>query len=649
MATLLVLPFSYAQEPSDLPIITLKMDKAEYWAVETQTLVFNLKNPTNQDITILKWFTPLDGMNGDIFRVEMDGEPIEYRGRKVKRGPFIPEDFVTIKPGEYLEVNVDLAQNYDIREVGYYTVAYKDILLKNGLRKPLLTAMESSMDFKGPISNVAEFTLLERKIPEAMAPSEKTEDEVQMKTLSGFNGCSNEQEIHLIYVLQRAEEIAQNAKIALTGTLETQRSDATRYTEWFGAYDIDRYTTVTENFTTILDALANKTIKFDCSCDENFYAYVYSNQPYTIYLCNAFWNASILGTDSQAGTLVHETSHFKVVADTDDHEYGQSNCRNLANNDPAKAIENADSHEYFAENTPVLGMGDAASMVASLMASNGNYVVAEGGGGGAVNANRVEARTWETFILIDRNGGYLMSGDSVNLGTYDGKHFLVAEGGGGREVKADRTGARAWETFTIRKVSGSGRIRFGDEVSIQVYNGQYMVAEGGGGGVVNANRDAVGRWEKFRLYSPSLSHSVLVHLQARDGNYVVAEKGGGGAVNANRAAARQWETFTLIDKNGGNLMNGDLVNLRTFDGTHFLVAEGGGGREVKADRTWARTWETFTINRVTGNGEITDGDEISLQAYNGQYVDAEGGGGGVVNANRDAVGSWEKFMIEFVD
>jgi peptidyl-Lys metalloendopeptidase len=79
---------------------------------------------------------------------------------------------------------------------------------------------------------------------------------------------------------------------------------------------------------------------------------VYPTQPYRIYVCNAFWNAPNTGTDSKAGTLVHEMSHFNVVAATDDHAYGQTAAKNLAISSPTKALDNADSHEYFAENTP---------------------------------------------------------------------------------------------------------------------------------------------------------------------------------------------------------------------------------------------------------------------------------------------------------
>ena len=106
----------------------------------------------------------------------------------------------------------------------------------------------------------------------------------------------------------------------------------------------------------IWDALANQNVTFDCSHNDNAYAYVYPTKPYIIYLCKLFWPAPLTGTDSQGGTIVHETSHFNVVAGTDDHVYGQAGARNLAKSNPNDAIDNADSHEYFAENTPALTM-----------------------------------------------------------------------------------------------------------------------------------------------------------------------------------------------------------------------------------------------------------------------------------------------------
>jgi hypothetical protein len=83
-----------------------------------------------------------------------------------------------------------------------------------------------------------------------------------------------------------------------------------------------------------------------------YYAYVYSIN-LTTFTYQVFWSAPS-GTDSKAGTLIHEMSHFDVVAATDDVVYGQAGARLLADTNPDAAITNADSHEYFAENTPPL-------------------------------------------------------------------------------------------------------------------------------------------------------------------------------------------------------------------------------------------------------------------------------------------------------
>jgi peptidyl-Lys metalloendopeptidase len=128
----------------------------------------------------------------------------------------------------------------------------------------------------------------------------------------------------------------------------------TRFTTWFGTYSSANWNQVKGQFAKIKDAFDTKPLTLDCSCKKTYYAYVYPNQPYKIYLCKAFWNAPLTGTDSKGGTLVHELSHFDIIAGTDDWAYGQAAAKNLAITDPAKARNNADNHEYFAENTPAL-------------------------------------------------------------------------------------------------------------------------------------------------------------------------------------------------------------------------------------------------------------------------------------------------------
>ena len=121
----------------------------------------------------------------------------------------------------------------------------------------------------------------------------------------------------------------------------------------------------------------------------------------------------------------------------------------------------------------------------ALRAFNGQYLCAEGSGGGAVVANRNAIGAWETFGLINRGSG------NIALRASNGQ-YVVAENGGGSVVKANRNAIGPWETFGLID-RGSGNI------ALRASNGQYVVAENGGGGVVNANRNAIGTWETFRM------------------------------------------------------------------------------------------------------------------------------------------------------
>jgi hypothetical protein len=129
------------------------------------------------------------------------------------------------------------------------------------------------------------------------------------------------------------------------------------------------------------------------------------------------------------------------------------------------------------------------------------------------------------------------------------------------------------------------------------------------------------------------------------GHYVTAENGGGpsGSLNASREETGSWQSFTLIDRNGGTLRSGDLIELITYSG-YWITAEGGGGGNLSVNRSHADRWEVFRITSSAG-GEIRHGDPVRLQAPNGNYIAAEGDGGGGLSANRTRVTSWETFTF----
>lgn len=140
---------------------------------------------------------------------------------------------------------------------------------------------------------------------------------------------------------------------------------------------------------------------------------------------------------------------------------------------------------------PVFAVGcfDIRTTDVAIRASNGNYVVAEGGGGGAMNANRTSVGPWERFTVTD------IGSNRIGLQTANGK-WVVAEGGGGGQLLANRTAMGAWETFTANQVAPFGQpFKF----TFTASNGNYVVAEGGGGGTMNANRTAAGPWETFSV------------------------------------------------------------------------------------------------------------------------------------------------------
>jgi heat shock protein HslJ len=86
---------------------------------------FTLTNTSSEGFFVLKWFTPLEGLAGDIFGVQRDGQDLPYRGKLVKRGPPISEDYVWIDAGGSISAEIDLAEGYDFSQAGQYTLQFR--------------------------------------------------------------------------------------------------------------------------------------------------------------------------------------------------------------------------------------------------------------------------------------------------------------------------------------------------------------------------------------------------------------------------------------------------------------------------------------------------------------------------------------------
>ena len=74
-----------------------------------------------------------------------------------------------------------------------------------------------------------------------------------------------------------------------------------------------------------------------------------------VYLDKKFWTANPYGTNSQAGIILHEVSHFSWIGNTVDTDrkgnkvYGVPDVKNLILSDPNRALRHADTFEYYLE------------------------------------------------------------------------------------------------------------------------------------------------------------------------------------------------------------------------------------------------------------------------------------------------------------
>jgi peptidyl-Lys metalloendopeptidase len=289
-------------------------------------VVVTMTNTSAVTEYLLTWQTPFGAVEAPLFEVTRDGQPVPYLGRQVKRTAPTPADYIALAPGASRSVRVELSALYAMGTTGAYSIRYRDGALQLFSRPGVAHALAEP-------SAQAASVWIDGRLGRGQSEALAVPDSGAGLT---FSQCSNPQQQTITSAVAAAQAMATDGEAYMQ-----QKTLGPRYTTWFGAFQTERAMTVARHFVAIKDG-----------CQESYYAYVYPNQPYKIYVCNAFWSAPLTGTDSKGGTLVHEMSHFTVVAGTDDWAYGQSAAAALAISNPARAVDNADTHEYFSENTP---------------------------------------------------------------------------------------------------------------------------------------------------------------------------------------------------------------------------------------------------------------------------------------------------------
>jgi len=334
--------------------------KDHYKSEDEIRLTFELENKGQEDVKVLKWFTPLEGLWSDCLTVSRGGKKLPYDGRLAKRSTPTAEDYTLIKAGATVSAEVRVHEGYKVSREGAYQiepdpntfdwfpvldnlVSPASRLAKRTIHAPL--ALEKRATRFTVVGRAEQLTLGEqaREVEQKRATVSlmaKTMAKATGPLEPQFNGGDAQK--------QTSARQAHFDGYALCQSVLKKLAKDSHYKDWFGTPTTARFQAVKKSYQNIAKDIESKTFTYDLTfkgCKNGVFAYTYKKTT-TIWLCDAFWAAPATGTDSKAGTIVHEHGH--TSADLDDIIYGQGNCRQLAISSPAKAIKNADSHEYFA-------------------------------------------------------------------------------------------------------------------------------------------------------------------------------------------------------------------------------------------------------------------------------------------------------------
>lgn len=149
-----------------------------------------------------------------------------------------------------------------------------------------------------------------------------------------------------------------DAKAALNKAIDTFKSpsaaDVPRQSRWFGALSSASAKQVQGAYESAL-TLATFTQFYcprvndlDFAWEAGDLAAVHPAAPGAIFLTPAFFKKPVTGSDSQAGTFVHELTHLVGIG-LHPEWYGVAKAKNLAASDPVKARNNSDNYQYYVE------------------------------------------------------------------------------------------------------------------------------------------------------------------------------------------------------------------------------------------------------------------------------------------------------------
>eukprot|EP01102_Stenamoeba_stenopodia_P008344 TRINITY_DN2397_c0_g1_i1.p1 TRINITY_DN2397_c0_g1~~TRINITY_DN2397_c0_g1_i1.p1 ORF type:complete len:380 (-),score=104.29 TRINITY_DN2397_c0_g1_i1:104-1243(-) len=322
-------------------------------ALVMRTIVTLAENE-HREVSVLTWDSPLDASFGArSFVVQKDGANVQYTGPVAKRLWSVlhePSHYVTFSEAKpTTESFVRLDRDFDLGEGGSFEIKLVAKFYHHKI------AGEEAIE-----GELKEIVVESNTVRVSWYPSHEVEEEDELArsrklyhmnrhkrdVVASYDTCTATQKATC------AKALVESGKMADAMYADARSTSSKAHQTFFGTQP-SASSSVSKTISNIRGAQSGAEIVLFCApdrCNQGVIAYVYPVYPLDVYLCGTFWQLETAGGyDTQAGSLIHELSHFIVVGGTQDYIYGPQGAQSLALSDATKAQKNADNFEYYGE------------------------------------------------------------------------------------------------------------------------------------------------------------------------------------------------------------------------------------------------------------------------------------------------------------
>jgi peptidyl-Lys metalloendopeptidase len=381
-ASLLTMSLLHASDSPPKLEVVLSQPSSTHDAA-TGFITVTITNKSDHALFLPRSKTPLENPDGHlwnlIFQVRSStNEQVKFVGRMIKVWrQSIDMFYIRVEPGQSLSKTIHLSADYDLSQGGNFTVVYDqpyadNVYMSEGEATDGGTtevrSNELSIWVSSSLTAAARSAFLAPKATSAPGLPEGCDVATQLYPASMAMLTASTWAAKALGYLEDIYEIETTHDEDGSVKYRPYMKPDFKYTYWFGrpddnaeAVDERPYQTSVWDKTDfyplkVMDAVTmragslNRT--YACGCrpeyDARTAAWADHSNPYLVHLCDFFFT---LDANSQAGTFVHEWSHFadEHATATIDHADGREKSHALAGTNRALAVDNADTYGLFTQ------------------------------------------------------------------------------------------------------------------------------------------------------------------------------------------------------------------------------------------------------------------------------------------------------------